>query len=109
MTPDVAKLLAGVKGVFPYFSELEFIREVETEEAGVVVGAVGVITVFATRVITEFPPVVSKALEESLKIVLSKGAVLGKTFVVVGECNEGVIVVELCLVSAANRPLAGFF
>jgi len=88
------------------FPEVGFIAEVESEEAGVVVGPPCVVAIFSASVVSEWSFCLAEAFEEFLQIAFFKAPPSGEFFVVIRECNETVLVVELCFVDTAHRPLA---
>lgn len=109
MSPYARQLLREVEVMLANFPEVGFVCEVDAEEAGVVVGPPCSVSIFSASVVTEWAFDLSEAFEEFLQVAFYKAPPLGEFFVVVSECDEAVIIVELCFVDAAHRPLPAAF
>lgn len=106
MSPDLRKLFACVEDVFTDTLKGLSIREVVAKDAGVIMSPVGDLAVFSAGVVTDLSPgVVSKALEESLKVALFQRTMWRQIGVIVCKREERVLAVYVRFVHTANSPI----
>lgn len=106
MSPELRKLFACVEDVFADTLKGLSIREVVAKDTGVIMSPVRDIAVFSAGVVTDLSAsVVSKALEESLKVALFERTVWRQVGVIVCERQERVLAVYIRFVHAANSPI----
>lgn len=93
--------------MFSYLSEVDFVVEVESKEARMVVRSLESVAVFSARVIAEGTESLPEALKEFLKVCLLQTPVFGKVLLVIRERDERVLSVKRSFVDAALCPLCG--
>lgn len=90
--------------------EMDFILEVYTEDASVIMSASCVVPVFAAGEVTYwYASVVAQAFDEFLQMFLVKGTPRWKIFVTVRKSNEAIIFMELSFMYHADCPLSAAF
>lgn len=94
--------------MFSDLSEVDFIVEVHSEQARMVVRALKPVAVFAASVIAEGAFLFSETFEEFLEVCRLETPKFGKVLIVVRECDEAILRMERGLVNAALCPFCGF-
>lgn len=109
MSPNVVELIGYVQDVFADASKLDFVVEVDTEDACVVMSSLRVVAVFSTRVVPEGTDAFSESVEELLQMKLGQTSILWQILVRVCERDETVFRVHLCFMHAPDCPFTRFF
>lgn len=94
--------------MFSDSTEVDFVFEVDSEDTSVIVGTLRFIAVFSAGVVSETAHSFAESFEEFLKVRFMETAELRQSFVVVRECYETVLFVELCFMYASHGPLSRF-
>lgn len=106
MSPYSRKSFGEVEHILADPSKWNFVVEVDSENARVIVCSVCEVSVFPARVVAECSEFLSQAFEKALEMWLVEAAPLGQMFIVVGESDETVFSMKLRFVCAPYRPLS---
>lgn len=106
MSPSFGELFGYIKGILPSSTEWDAVIEVQPKDTGVIMRSISLFAVFPASVISERPHVFAESLEEALEMWFIERAMRWQVLVVVSECNETVVGVELRLVDHTDCPLS---